>query len=223
MANSKFQLVGSLLRPADLREYKTAIEHRDDIVYPFYDAFDGYQETETADIKKVIAEEKANGIDIITDGEYSKSMWHLDFVWGLKGIERYIADHGYTFQDHDGGQFETRKDIGIRITEPLSGNNHHFLDIFKLVKQEAGDTATKLTIWEPAHAYTELAIFDGLAGENQVYKTNEELKAGLINAYKEFLTEYKEAVEKSSNLTIVSGNFLTNLILLVFLRKEMVV
>mgnify|MGYP000621055579 CR=1 FL=1 len=38
MANSKFQLVGSLLRPADLREYKTAIEHRDDIVYPFYDA-----------------------------------------------------------------------------------------------------------------------------------------------------------------------------------------
>ncbi len=193
MANSKFQLVGSLLRPADLREYKTAIEHRDDIVYPFYDAFDGYQETETADIKKIIAEEKANGIDIITDGEYSKSMWHLDFVWGLKGIERYIADHGYTFQDHDGGQFETRKDIGIRITEPLSGKNHHFLDIFKLVKQEAGDTATKLTIWGPAHAYTELAIFDGLAGENQVYKTNEELKAGLINAYKEFLTEYKEA------------------------------
>lgn len=193
MANSKFQLVGSLLRPADLREYKTVIEHRDDIVYPFYDAFDGYQETETADIKKIIAEEKANGIDIVTDGEYSKSMWHLDFVWGLKGIERYIADHGYTFQDHDGGQFETRKDIGIRITEPLSGKNHHFLDIFKLVKQEAGDTATKLTIWGPAHAYTELAIFDGLAGENQVYKTNEELKAGLINAYKEFLTEYKEA------------------------------
>lgn len=94
---------------------------------------------------------------------------------------------------------------------------------FKLVKQEAGNTATQLTIWGPAHAYTELAIFDGLAGENQVYKTNEELKAGLINAYKEFLTEYKEAVEKSSNLTIVSENFLTNLILLVFLRKEMVV
>ena len=52
----------------------------------------------------MIADEKANDIDILTDGEYSKSMWHLDFVWGLKGIERYIADHGYTFQDHDGGQ-----------------------------------------------------------------------------------------------------------------------
>ena len=193
MTQSKFQLVGSLLRPANLLDYKNQIEHRDDIQYPFYDSFPGYHETETAEIKKIIADEKANGIDILTDGEYSKSMWHLDFVWGLKGIERYIADHGYTFKDHDGGHFETRKDIGIRITEPLSGKNHHFLDIYKLLKQEAGDTQTKLTIWGPAHAYTELAIFDKLAGPDQVYKTNDELKAGLIKAYKEFLAEYKEA------------------------------
>lgn len=193
MTQSKFQLVGSLLRPANLLAYKNKIEHRDDIHYPFYDSFPGYLETETAEIKKIIADEKANGIDILTDGEYSKSMWHLDFIWGLKGIERYIADHGYTFKDHDGGQYETRKDIGIRITQPLSGKNHHFLDIYKLLKEEAGDTQTKLTIWGPAHAYTELAIFDGLAGDDQVYKTNEELKVGLIKAYKEFLTEYKEA------------------------------
>ena len=193
MTQSKFQLVGSLLRPANLLAYKNKIEHRDDIRYPFYDNFPGYHETEIAAIKKVIADEKANGIDILTDGEYSKSMWHLDFIWGLKGIERYIADHGYTFQDHDGGQYETRKDIGIRISQPLSGKNHHFLDIYKLLKEEAGDTQTKLTIWGPAHAYTELAIFDKLAGEGQVYKTNDELKAGLIKAYKEFLTEYKEA------------------------------
>ena len=193
MTQSKFQLVGSLLRPANLLDYKNQIEHRDDIQYPFYDSFPGYHETETAEIKKIIADEKANGIDILTDGEYSKSMWHLDFVWGLKGIERYIADHGYTFKDHDGGHFETRKDIGIRITEPLSGKNHHFLDIYKLLKQEAGDTQTKLTIWGPAHAYTELAIFDKLAGPDQIYKTNDELKTGLIKAYKEFLAEYKEA------------------------------
>ena len=58
MAKSRFQLVGSLLRPADLREYKTLIEKRDDIVYPFYDAFDGYQETETANIKKLLLKKK---------------------------------------------------------------------------------------------------------------------------------------------------------------------
>ena len=150
MTKSKFQLVGSLLRPADLRKYKDEIEQRDDIQYPFYDALPGYQETETADIKQIVADQKANGIDILTDGEFGRSMWHLDFVWGFKGIERHIAEHGYTFKDHDGGQYETRKDIGI-----------------------------------------ELAIFDRLAGPGQVYETNEDLKKGLINAYKEFLEEYK--------------------------------
>lgn len=123
-----------------------------------------------------VADQKANGIDILTDGEFGRSMWHLDFVWGLKGIERYIAEHGYTFKDHDGGQYETRKDIGIRVTEPLSGKNHHYLDIYKLVKAEAGDEDTKQTIWGPAHTYTELAIFDQLAVPGQVYETNEELK-----------------------------------------------
>ena len=193
MTKSKFQLVGSLLRPADLRKYKDEIESRDDIQYPFYDALPGYQETETADIKQIVAEQKEKGIDILTDGEFGRSMWHLDFLWGLKGIERYIADHGYTFKDHDGGTYETRKDIGIRITEPLSGKNHHFLDIYKLVQAEAGGEDTKQTIYGPAHAFTELTVFNGLAGEDQVYKTKEELKAGLVNAYKEFLDEYKEA------------------------------
>lgn len=193
MTKSKFQLVGSLLRPADLRKYKDEIEHRDDIHYPFYDALPGYKETETADIKRIVAEQKNNGIDILTDGEFGRSMWHLDFLWGLEGIERYIAPHGYTFKDHDGGTYETRKDIGIRITGPLSGKNHHFLDIYKLVKAEAGDADTKQTIYGPAHAYTELTVFNGLAGDNQFYKTKEELKAALINAYKEFLDEYKEA------------------------------
>ena len=191
MTKSKFQLVGSLLRPADLRKFKDEIEGRDDIQYPFYDALPGYQETETADIKQIVAEQKEKGIDILTDGEFGRSMWHLDFLWGLKGIERYIADHGYTFKDHDGGTYETRKDIGIRITGPLSGKNHHFLDIYKLVQAEAGGEDTKQTIYGPAHAFTELSVFNGLAGEDQFYKTKAELKAGLIQAYKEFLDEYK--------------------------------
>lgn len=193
MTTSRFQLVGSLLRPADLRDYKTQIEHRDDIHYPFYKDFDGYQETELADIKAVIAEQKALDIPYLTDGEFSKSMWHLDFAWGLKGVERYIAEHGYPFKDHDGNLYETRKDIGIRITEELSGKDHHFIDIYKIVQAEAGGAATKLTVWGPAHAFTEIAVFNGQVGPDQVYKTREDLKAGLINAYKEFLTDYKEA------------------------------
>lgn len=193
MTKSRFQLVGSLLRPEELKAYKTQIEHRDDIRYPFYEDFDGYKDTEEKAIRQIIADQKANGIDVVTDGEYSKSMWHLDFLWGFTGIERYIAENGYTFKDHDGGQYETRKDIGLRITEPLSGKNHHFLEIYKDVKEQAGDTTSKITVWGPAHAFTELSVFDGLYGEDEVYKTQEDLRAGVIGAYKEFLTDYRAA------------------------------
>ena len=68
-----------------------------------------------------------------------------------------------------------------------------FIEIYKLVKEEASGEDTKLTVWGPAHAYTELAVFDRLAGPGQVYETNEDLKKGLIQAYKEFLDDYKAA------------------------------
>ncbi|APB32116.1 cobalamin-independent methionine synthase II family protein [Vagococcus teuberi] len=192
MTLSKFQLVGSLLRPKNLLAYKEQIEARDDITYPFYEDFTGYQEVEAQAIKDVVKEQINHGIDIVTDGEFSKALWHLDFLWGLTGVERFITDHGYAFKDHDGEHFETRKDIGIRIVAPLSGKNHHFLKIFKEVKKDAGNTQAKLTVWGAAHAFTELTVFNGLYGDGQVYKTQDDLKTGLINAYKEFLTEFKE-------------------------------
>ena len=193
MTAERFQLVGSLLRPTNLLDYKNKIEARDDIQYPFYNDFTGYQETETNEIQKVIEKQIDEKIPVITDGEYSRSMWHLDFVWGFDGIERFIADNGYTFQDFDGGVYETRKDIGIRITEPLSGKNHHFITLYKQLREQAGDHPAKITVWGAAHAFTELAVMNQIYGEDQVYPTQEALKEGLIQAYKEFLVEYKAA------------------------------
>ncbi|MEG0294739.1 cobalamin-independent methionine synthase II family protein [Enterococcus sp.] len=193
MTAERFQLVGSLLRPTNLLDYKNKIEARDDIQYPFYNDFTGYQETETNEIQKVIEKQIDEKIPVITDGEYSRSMWHLDFVWGFDGIERFIADNGYTFQDFDGGVYETRKDIGIRITKPLSGKNHHFITLYKQLREQAGDHPVKITVWGAAHAFTELAVMNQIYGEDQVYPTQEALKEGLIQAYKEFLVEYKAA------------------------------
>ncbi|MCP0886661.1 cobalamin-independent methionine synthase II family protein [Ligilactobacillus sp. WILCCON 0076] len=193
MTVDRFQLVGSLLRSPELLEYKNKIEERDDIKYPFYDDFKGYQETETTAITKIINDQLEHGISVITDGEYSKSMWHLDFIWGFSGIERYITDHGYTFEDLDGGHFETRKDIGIRITAPLSGKKHHFIDIFKEVQAQANNQPVKTTVWGAAHAITELTVFDKLYGKGQIYATKDELKAGVLTAYKEFLDDYVAA------------------------------
>ncbi|MBP1906492.1 methionine synthase II (cobalamin-independent) [Paenibacillus turicensis] len=190
----KFQIVGSLLRPSELLKYKTQIEHRDDIKYPFYQDFEGYQQCEAHSIQDVVKKEIEHDLSIITDGEHSKSMWHLDFVWGFQGVERYIADHGYFFRDIDGSsKYETRKDIGLRITGELGGKNHHFIKVFKQLQEAAGEHETKLCVPSPSHIFGELSWSDNIGGTDSVYKTTQELKAGLVKAYKEFVAEFAEA------------------------------
>jgi methionine synthase II (cobalamin-independent) len=192
--SKKFQTVGSLLRPDRLLGFKRQIEHRDDITYPFYGDFNDYEACETEAIRDVVEKQISHGLEIITDGEYSKSMWHLDFVWGLQGISRYIAEHGYFFRDKDEtAKYETRKDIGLRITGELGGKSHHFIKIFQRLKTFAGDRETKLCVPSPSHIFGELSWSDNIGGKNSVYATPQELKAGLIKTYKEFVEDYAAA------------------------------
>lgn len=190
----KFQIVGSLLRPKKLLDYKNQIEKREDITYPFYEDFEGYQACETQAIKDVIQKEIAHDISVITDGEFSKSLWHLDFVWGLKGVRRLIADHGYFFRDHDETQtYETRRDIALAYEGKLSGQNHHFIKIFQEIQEAAGDHTTKLCIPSPSHIYGEWTFSQnseqGLP-ENAYYQNAETYSRDLSQAYKAFLTDY---------------------------------
>jgi len=192
--SKKFQTVGSLLRPAALLKYKNQIEKRDDITYPFYKDFEGYEQCEAESTKDVVEKQIGHGLTVITDGEYSKSMWHLDFVWGFHGVSRYIAEHGYFFRDKDDAKkYETRRDIGLKITEPLRGRNHHFIKVFEKLQSIAGDRETKLCIPSPSHILGELLWSDNIGGNNSVYSNPQELKAGLTKAYIEFVEEYAAA------------------------------
>lgn len=192
--SQKFQTVGSLLRPAVLLKYKNQIEHQDNTTYPFYNDFEGYEQCEEEATKDVVAKQIEHGLTVITDGEYSKSMWHLDFVWGLDGVSRYIAEHGYFFRDKDGtSKYETRKDIGLRITGELSGKNHHFIKVFARLKSIAGNHDIKLCIPSTSHIFGELSWSDNIGGKDSVYNNPQELKAGLVKAYKEFVEEYAAA------------------------------
>lgn len=190
----RFLTVGSLLRPQDLLYYKTKIENRDDIQYPFYNDFEGYKETEGNAVEAVIAEQVDRDFPEITDGEFSKSLWHLDFVWGLNGVRRYIADNGYFFLDHDDhNHFETRKDIGIEITDHLHGHHHAFIDHFVRLKENAPvDAHLKQCIPSPSHIYGELSMKDDIIG-GKVYASETEFKQDLIQAYKDFLDEFVAA------------------------------
>lgn len=193
--SKRFLTVGSLLRPEELLTYKRQIEERDDIHYPFYDDLPGYLECEDKAVHQIVEAQIQAGLPGITDGEFARSLWHLDFVWGLKGVRRYIADHGYFFEGDKDSQhydYETRKDVGIEITAPLAGKDHVFIQHFKRTKDLAdGRTVVKLTIPSPSHVYGELSL--NPASYNKVYSNQEGLRDGLAKAYKEFLSEYRQA------------------------------
>lgn len=191
--SKRFLTVGSLLRTEDLLKYKREIEERDDIAYPFYDELDGYKNAEDEAVELVVNEQVKRNLPEVTDGEYSKSLWHLDFVWGLKGVRRFIADHGYFFrEDNEGNKFETRKDIGIDIHDHLHGHNHEFINHYNRLQKITNDTVTlKQCIPSPSHIYGELVLFHNIS--DGYYKSNEEFEKDLKDSYKEFLEDYKNA------------------------------
>ncbi|WP_311538356.1 5-methyltetrahydropteroyltriglutamate--homocysteine methyltransferase [uncultured Anaerococcus sp.] len=191
--SERFLIVGSLLRNEELLKYKREIEKRDDISYPFYDDFEGYKECEDKAVEEVVEKQIEAGLTEVTDGEYSKSLWHLDFVWGLKGVERYIRESGYFFEEKDCcSKFETRRDIGLRFVGKLSGKDHPFIDHFKRLKKIVNGRATvKQCIPSPSHIFGEAIGFGFL--EDSYYKSEADFEADLIQAYKEFLDDFKEA------------------------------
>ena len=70
--------VGSLLRPAALKEARE--KHAKGEI----DAA-ALKAVEDREIERVIKKQEEVGLKAITDGEFRRSWWHLDFLWGLDG------------------------------------------------------------------------------------------------------------------------------------------
>ena len=138
-------------------------------------------------IRDLVAKQKAAGLHVITDGEFRRSYWHLDFMWGLQGIERRASRSGYQFHDE-----ETTADTAV-VTGKISGENHPFVEHFKFVKalEEEGQVARQ-TIPAPAQTYSEV-ILDRCDGQQEslrsVYPTDKELIADIAAAYRTVLAD----------------------------------
>ena len=194
--SKKFQIVGSLLRPAPLLAYKRKIEHDDTITYPFYNDLEGYEKCEIEATKYIIEKQIEAGIDIISDGEYSKSIWHLDFVWGFGGVERKIAKQGYFFRDKNETtkyEYETRRDIALKFTKEFDGKNHHFIKIFKRILEFSNGSETKLCIPSPSQMFGEFSWSKNIEGKDDVYPTANAMKVALLKAYKDFVQDFVDA------------------------------
>ena len=79
--------VGSFLRPKELVEAREA----------FAEGTISQEEltaVEDQAIRALVSKEIKAGLKNVTDGEFRRAYWHLDFFWGVQGIEHVQAAEG---------------------------------------------------------------------------------------------------------------------------------
>ena len=142
----RYDIVGSFLRPDVLKQARA-----DHAAGTIDDA--QLKAIEDEAIRDLVAKQQAAGLHVITDGEFRRSYWHLDFMWGLGGIERRTARQGYQFHDE-----ETTADTAV-VTGKISGQNHPFVEHFKFVKAlEKDGQVARQTIPAPIQTYSEIVL-----------------------------------------------------------------
>lgn len=179
--NRHFDAVGSYLRPAELKEARTKFAEGQ------ISAAD-LRAVEDRLIAQVIEKQKAHGLHYITDGEFRRSYWHLDFMWGFNGVEHIELEHGYQFHGE-----ETTKG-SLRLTGKISGGNHPFIKDFLFVKQHEEDgVEAKQTVPAPAQFLAELFRGDNSKNTREFYPDTKELIDDIAKAYRTFFKEIYEA------------------------------
>mgnify|MGYP002515424309 CR=1 FL=1 len=174
-------VVGSFLRPAELKEARAKFAQG------LIDA-DGLKQVEDRCITSLIEKQKASGLRTINDGEFRRSYWHLDFMWGFNGVEHIELDHGYQFH----GEETTHG--SLRLTGKISGENHPFVEHFKFVKQyESEGFVARQTIPAPAQFYAELYREDNGKNTDAVYPDHGELLNDIAAAYRQVIRDLYDA------------------------------
>src|SRR5215468_7034148 len=122
--------VGSLLRPAAL---KAAREKRAKGEIGAAEL----KAVEDREIERAIKKQEEVGLQAVTDGEFRRSWWHLDFLWGLDGVERHVMDTGIAFAG------VTTRNEGVRVTGKLGFSSHPMIEHFKFVQAQTKRKAVR--------------------------------------------------------------------------------
>lgn len=170
--NKKTETVGSFLRPERLQKAREAFQHgkisREELT-----------KIEDEEIIKLIDRQKQAGLTTLGDGEFRRSYWHLDFFWGLQGVDHVNLGQGYLFHGE-----ETRDD-SARVSGKIAFNpNHPFFTHFQFLRDHVGEGfEARMSIPAPAQFYAELVRGENEAKINEVYPNREELYHDIAEAY----------------------------------------
>ena len=170
--------VGSFLRPERLKEARAKFNDGEITV-------EELERVENEEIIALIEKEKELGLKSVTDGEFRRAFWHLDFLENLDGVELVEVDHfSVQFKDKD------VKPKTLRIVGKVDfSEDHPFVKHFKFLKEHAGDTPVKLTIPSPSmlHLITQVREKNYVPIER--YKDNEAL------FYDDVVAAYRKALQ----------------------------
>ena len=128
--------VGSLLRPPQL------IAARKRHLAGEIDAGE-LKAVEDDAIRAAVAMQEALGLKAVTDGEYRRSFWHLDFIGGLDGVDLVQREEGAQFHDR------RLRPTFAEVTGKVDYTSGHMVDHFAFLKSEAAVTP-KMTIPSPS-------------------------------------------------------------------------
>ncbi|MBM3528033.1 MAG: 5-methyltetrahydropteroyltriglutamate--homocysteine S-methyltransferase [Alphaproteobacteria bacterium] len=169
--------VGSLLRPKALAEAR-ARRAKGEI------SAEQLKEVEDREITRVIKKQGEVGLHAITDGEFRRSWWHLDFLWGLDGAEKHVMDSGIAFAA------VTTRNEGVKVTGKLGmAGPHPMVEHFKFVKDRTSRTP-KITIPAPSAIYGRPMP---TPIDKSVYPTMDRFWDDLGNAYKRAVRGFADA------------------------------
>jgi 5-methyltetrahydropteroyltriglutamate--homocysteine methyltransferase len=169
--------VGSLLRPQALKDAREQRAHGK--ITPAE-----LTAIEDREITRVIGKQEEVGLQAITDGEFRRSWWHLDFLWGLDGVDRHVMDSGIAF-----AAVNTRAE-GVQVGGKIGmAGTHPMVEHFKFVKDHTKRTP-KITIPSPSALY-------GRPSKTPIdpaaYKNNDEMFHDLGQAYRKVVRQFAAA------------------------------
>ncbi len=168
--------VGSLLRPAELHVARARAQEGEIAPKELW-------EIENHAIRDVVRFQEDAGLKGITDGEFRRAFWHVDFLTGFQGIHSTQAQYAIRFRGKGGETAETKSMLTvtekIRRTEPVTLKHFEFL---KSVTRQT----PKFCMPSPAYLH--------LRGGRRVvspsaYPDMEEFWADLIAVYREELAD----------------------------------
>ena len=168
--------VGSLLRPAALKE---AREQR---AAGKIDAA-ALKAVEDREIAAVIRRQEDIGLKAVTDGEFRRAFWQIDFLERLDGVESYEGERKIKFEG------KQPRPVLLRTNGKLGFTTHPMLEHFRFLKANARVTP-KMTIPSPTSLHFR---YGRDAIDKSVYPTMEAFYADLGKAYAGAIKAFADA------------------------------